>query len=139
MTNQLVRVFSGLATGPGTPAPGTVYGPPALGQNLPGFAGGGSFVVGGRGGTDSVPVAFMATPGEQVSVRTPGQQQGGGVNVIVHNYGRQEVETSSRQGADGRQTIIVTVREMMKGLIQGGEMDWPMGQRYGLNPSPWGR
>ena len=33
-----------------------------------GFATGGSFTVGGSGGTDSTPVSFMATPGETVSV-----------------------------------------------------------------------
>lgn len=42
------------------------------------FATGGSFTVGGSGGTDSKLVQFMATPGEMVDVRTPGQQAGGG-------------------------------------------------------------
>lgn len=41
-----------------------------------GFAGGGSFTVGGAGGTDSQLVAFRATPGERVSVATPEQQRG---------------------------------------------------------------
>ena len=49
------------------------------------FATGGSFNVGGSGGTDSQLVAFRATPGEQVSIKTPGQQ-GGGVTVINNNY-----------------------------------------------------
>lgn len=35
------------------------------------FATGGDFTVGGSGGTDSQLVQFMATPGEQVSVRRP--------------------------------------------------------------------
>jgi TP901 family phage tail tape measure protein len=39
-----------------------------------GFARGGSFVVGGTGGTDSQPISFMATPGERVTVETPQQQ-----------------------------------------------------------------
>lgn len=46
-----------------------------------GFAGGGSFDVGGSGGTDSQLVTFKATPGENVEVKTPGQQanaKGGG-------------------------------------------------------------
>lgn len=38
------------------------------------FASGGSFVVGGSGGTDSETVAFKATPGETVTVTTPGQE-----------------------------------------------------------------
>ena len=37
------------------------------------FRTGGDFTVGGRGGADSQFVSFMATPGEQVSVRTPRQ------------------------------------------------------------------
>lgn len=41
----------------------------------PGFAFGGDFTVGGSGGTDSQMVAFRATPGERVSVRTPTQER----------------------------------------------------------------
>jgi len=40
-----------------------------------GFATGGSFVVGGTGGTDTTPVNFMATRGERVTIETPQQQQ----------------------------------------------------------------
>ena len=103
----------------------------------PGFATGGSFRVPGSGGTDTTPVGFWATPGETVDIRTPGQQSGGGgVTVIVNNYGNQDVQTSSSRGSDGKQTIYVTVREIVKGLVQGGEMDAPMGRRFGLNPRP---
>lgn len=38
-----------------------------------GFATGGSFKVGGSGGTDSQLVTFRATPGEMVDIRRPGQ------------------------------------------------------------------
>jgi TP901 family phage tail tape measure protein len=44
------------------------------GASLFGFAGGGSFTVGGQGGTDSQIVAFKATPGERVKVETPDQR-----------------------------------------------------------------
>lgn len=44
--------------------------------SLFGFASGGSFKVAGGGGTDSQLVAFKATPGEEVIVRTPQQQAG---------------------------------------------------------------
>ena len=40
-----------------------------------GFQHGGSFIVGGGGGTDSQRVAFMATPGERVSIETPNQSK----------------------------------------------------------------
>lgn len=41
-------------------------------QNIPHFAEGGSFRVGGRGGRDSQFVPIMATPGEHVDIRKPG-------------------------------------------------------------------
>lgn len=41
---------------------------------LPGFATGGSFTVGGSGGTDSQLVAFRATPGERVNVGNGAQE-----------------------------------------------------------------
>ncbi len=45
--------------------------------SLFGFANGGAFTVGGSGGTDSQLVAFKATPGEDVTIRTPAQQRQG--------------------------------------------------------------
>lgn len=51
---------------------------------LPGFAHGGGFTVPGSGGTDSSPVSFMATPGERVDIRTPGQvTDGQGQNITI--------------------------------------------------------
>jgi hypothetical protein len=41
-------------------------------QPLPHFATGGSFTVGGQGGTDSQLIQFMATPGEVVTITPPG-------------------------------------------------------------------
>lgn len=41
-----------------------------------GFKTGGDFTVGGSGPADSQMVAFKATPGEQVSIRTPAQARG---------------------------------------------------------------
>lgn len=52
-----------------------------------GFANGGSFMVGGSGGTDSQLVAFKASPNERVKIETPSQQRnnGGGqtINMTV--------------------------------------------------------
>lgn len=51
------------------------------------FAQGGSFMVGGSGGTDSQLVQFWASPDERVSVQTPAQQRehggGGGMSKTV--------------------------------------------------------
>lgn len=55
--------------------------------DLQGFATGGSFTVGGAGGTDSQIVAFRATPGEEVSVRTPGQQAANGGTFYIDARG----------------------------------------------------
>jgi tape measure domain-containing protein len=62
------------------------------------YANGGDFIVGGNGGTDSQKVQFMATPGERVTVETPGQQsaKAGGsgadyqrpVNVTMNVYAK---------------------------------------------------
>ena len=51
-----------------------------------GYATGGSFLVGGSGGTDTTPVGFMATPGERVTIETPEQQRAasGGVTININ-------------------------------------------------------
>jgi tape measure domain-containing protein len=59
------------------PEVGALGGDLGIGKLL-GFATGGSFMVGGKGGTDSQVVAFRATPGEKVTVETGPQQKGGG-------------------------------------------------------------
>ena len=80
-TNELVQQFLGNS-------PSLRGGAPrGEGRN---FAHGGSFIVGGSGGTDSQAVAFNATPGEQVTVSTP-QQQGGGITVNVNGIGGQDL------------------------------------------------
>lgn len=48
------------------------------------FAGGGSFTVGGQGGTDSQLVAFRASPKEQVTVSKPGEGGGRPITIIVN-------------------------------------------------------
>lgn len=63
------------------------------------FATGGSFMVGGFGGTDTQPVRFLATPGERVTVETPEQQRRGGgatvINITVNTSGGGSKESSS--------------------------------------------
>ena len=68
--------------------------------SLLGFADGGSFQVGGSGGTDSVPVSFMATPGEMVHVTkgSSGGQDKGAASVMVqmHVHGVHDVDSFKR-------------------------------------------
>lgn len=49
-----------------------------------GFATGGSFDIGGSGGTDSQLVAFKGTPGENVTITPPGQGGGKGSQIIMN-------------------------------------------------------
>jgi hypothetical protein len=53
----------------------------------PGAAYGADFVVGGPAGVDRVPVGFMATAGERVTVQTAEQQRRGGGGPSVHFHG----------------------------------------------------
>jgi tape measure domain-containing protein len=83
---------------------------------MPGFATGGEFTVGGSGGTDSQLVAFRATPGEDVSVRTPDQQRQGQSKAapaaqvmpsikIVNIFDPAEIQ-AAMQAEEGEKVII---------------------------------
>jgi len=100
------------------------------------FATGGPVL--GFGNQDTVPA--LLTPGEFVLSRRDVSDiksgLGGGISVIVNNYGNNDVQTSSGRGPDGRQALYVTVRDAVKGMVRGGELDAPMSQRYGVNPAP---
>ena len=63
------------------------------------FATGGSFIVGGHGGTDTTPVAFMATPGERVTIETPGQQA---ISNITNSTGPTTINISVNGASDPR-------------------------------------
>jgi hypothetical protein len=83
-----------------------------------GFARGGAFRVGGSGGIDSQVVAFKATPGERVDVRTPGQQRdmgNGPVNVnapvrIVNAFDAVDFLSKALGEAGGEKVILNYVR-----------------------------
>lgn len=107
-------------------------------QSGTGFATGGSFRVPGSGGVDTMPVGFWATPGETVSVRRPGDVEPAsvGVQVIVNNYGNNDVQTSTSRGSDGRLVITQTIRDTVRGLVSTGDLDGALGRRYGINPTP---
>lgn len=97
------------ASGPGGSVAGSLSN--VLGTSLAGFANGGEFTVGGQAGRDRNLVQFMATRGEQVSVRTPTQaEQGSGSNggvTVVNSLDPREVTNQllSRQG----QQVIMNV------------------------------
>lgn len=72
--------------------------------DLKGFATGGSFLVGGAGGTDSQLVSFRATPDERVTIETPEQQRGGRGNVTVN----------VNVNGGNPQTIINVIKQAMR-------------------------
>lgn len=73
-------------------------------KNFDGFATGGSFMVGGQGGTDSQLVAFRASPDERVTIETPEQQRSGRGNVTIN------VNVSG----GNPQNIIAAIRNAMR-------------------------
>lgn len=135
LANGLLGNFGGLvggqsALGGGINLQGTQIG------SLFGFASGGSFKVGGNGGTDSKVVSFRATPGELVDVRTPGQAAGGpGLAPIVnvYNSGGEPAQVQTRKGAGGRDIVDVFIGRMGE-AIAGGRMDSAFAGRFGVQP-----
>lgn len=102
---------------------------PAVLGALGGFAHGGSFTVGGGGGTDSQVVAFRATPGERVTVQTPHQQAtaagagGGAPTVNVRNVNVIDPETildvqSSSSGEQVTLNHISRNRDAIRKLLR---------------------
>lgn len=118
----------------------------SVGQTGIGFATAGDFTVpGSTGGVDNVPVNFMASPGEKVSVTRPGEAQRQGqtisqnvqVNVVG---GGSDTKVEERKGTDGSKIVDViidrsrsaTATDISKG---GTDINRALETRYGLNPA----
>ena len=91
-----------------------------------GFRHGGQFTVGGSGGADSQMVAFKATPGETVTVGTPGAQVSTSpvmvrseveVNVFAPPGTEVQTRESAIQGA--RRIDILLDEQMAKSIVPG--------------------
>lgn len=111
-----------------------------------GFANGGSFMVGGNGGTDSQLVAFKASPDERVSISTPRQDRlaakgsGGKMTVIVKNYGSEQATVTESSTADGGKIAEVIIgragKKMASDVMRGdSDLNRSLEKRYGLNPA----
>jgi hypothetical protein len=92
-------------------------------QSTSGMMTGGALTVRGSGGPDSVPVQFMASPGEQIDVWRP--EQGGGPDP--------------RRGAGGINVVnlsmpIATTRDALRDLIEG--LNGMFSDGYRLNVVP---
>ena len=88
LANQLAAEFFGFLKGifkPKVPVPAPKGGGGGGGPRaFMGFHAGGSFTVPGSGGSDSVPIGFMATPGERVTI-TPANAVNAGGNITINN------------------------------------------------------
>lgn len=90
------------------------------GVDYAGYANGGSFMVGGQGGTDSKLLGIRVTPGEMVTVRTPGQQSDTGRAqqavaqqapvVHIHNHYDTSVAQAAMDSPGGQKSVINTLR-----------------------------
>lgn len=121
----------------------------ALFGGLPGYATGGSFTVGGgAGGTDSQLVAFRATPGERVSVSTPGQDRAAStvsgtsvsvpVNVNVYTQPGETANVKQTQESDGSTRIDVMIEKIEDSISSkisrgGTTINRALEGRYGLD------
>lgn len=93
----------------------------SLSDMFGGFATGGSFMVGGQGGTDSQLVAFKASPNERVSITTPGQDRASAgrmsvpsvaapqVNLKIVNVVSEEMIVEAMSSDEGEQVILNTI------------------------------
>jgi len=72
---------------------------------LPGFATGGSFTVGGKGGVDTNVVAFRATKGEKVTIETPEQQKASSGAEATHSLLAEIAESIRRSDANNVRAI----------------------------------
>jgi TP901 family phage tail tape measure protein len=110
LTKLLVqKALLSLITG-GSPIP--VGGPIGPVQSNGNFARGGSFRVGGSGGTDSQPVSFNATPNERVTVETPKQQResdqpmGSSQNITIVNVSDPDEVPNQMASSEGEKVIL---------------------------------
>lgn len=96
-------------------------------QEMPGYATGGSYVVGGTGGVDSQLVQFHATPGERISINTPSQASAmqDTAKMLRANQGRRGNVTMNltviQQGRADNTTPEQNARAMRK---QAEKMEW---------------
>ena len=98
-----------------------------------GFQHGGSFEVGGRGGTDASLVAFNATRGEHVTVTPAGQSSGRGAVTVNQSFDMRGADAGTfanakRWGEQIKQETLGAVLDLMN---QGGAMSRASGRRRG--------
>lgn len=107
-----------------------------------GFASGGSFDVGGNGGTDSQLVAFKATPGEHVQVGQNPPPAGGGSTTNVHvvnNSGASATVTKKKNSQGGHDVMVQIGEAMASDVANGGPLGRSITQNLSANRVPISR
>jgi hypothetical protein len=101
------------------------------GIKIPGFATGGSFMVGGSGGTDSQLVAFKASPNERVTIETPGQQgRGGGASYSFSIDARGADSGVAQRIEDAvRRAVQLSLQAVQSQADRGGSFARAVGRR----------
>ncbi|MCI0558864.1 MAG: hypothetical protein MN733_10245, partial [Nitrososphaera sp.] len=122
-----------MGTASASGGPGGLFGSIGSSMRLPGFASGGSFTVGGKGGTDSQMVAFRASPGEPVKVGSGAGGRAGTQKVIVNNYAAVPVRTNQKQSGADQETEIF-IGSMNKAILE-GRADGSFRGRFGARPA----
>lgn len=116
------------------------------------FANGGNFRVMGQGGVDSQMVSFMATPGEEVYVRGPGEGLNGGGGgtavyspITINNNASDKVQVTAQQeqDGDGNTTTTFTIdylEQQLAGRMSSGRgpLHRSTQNAFGLNSAPRG-
>jgi hypothetical protein len=127
----IAQGISGLFANTGSGYDAAVSAPPPK----PKFAGGGRFMVGGQGGTDSQMVQFWASPDERVTVETPAQQRANTPPVNVNIVNNSNAQIESRRSGTGGRDLEVVISETTGKSIRSGRLDSAMAARYGLRPA----
>jgi hypothetical protein len=105
---SIFDIFKGAGSGSssGGNAGGWVKAIASFFTKSPGFASGGSGVVGGSGGPDSKFIGMRLSPGELVNVSKPGNDNGGGQIVIPVSLGGAQIETIMVDIANRQATVV---------------------------------
>lgn len=128
----IAKLFNGGSPSSGGSGSGDIVG--TLGDLIRktlGFASGGSFMVGGSGGTDSQMVAFRASPNERVTIETPEQQRRAGGSVFNFSIDARGADAGVAQRIEQavRQAVQLSLQAVQAQADRGGSFARAVGRR----------
>lgn len=98
------------------------------------FAKGGNVM--GEAGPEGI-LPLTRTSSGNLGVEATGMGGGGGVNVVINNYGKEEVSQSTSTGTNGEKQIEITIGKFVKKAFSSGAMDGLMKQQFGVKRSAY--